>query len=358
MGVPAWVWFVIAAVAAVAGGALLLFDHGRSTAQSRERRRWAGLRGWQFVESDRVLPDRWRHGALARGSAATARNLVTGSLFTAAGRRLVHVFDIERGNRIESVLVAVQRRTPQPVVLELWLPTVEFPTDAGLDLVGPVGDRYAFTSDVERARPLITPELVALADDIGTDVPVAWVEDAWVAAAATVGATPPRVERLLRLLGSLADQVDGVRADLPDERAAAPDGTGRDAGGRDAGRDADRSADRSASRSADRDADRSADRDADRSADRDAGRGAGGAAGAWPDTDADADPDADTDADADADADTDPGARPATGDRATAAGGDDDLEIDEMDIEVEYEFEPEDGPGGKSTDKPDGRRAG
>ena len=220
MGVPAWVWFVIAAAAAVAGGALLFVDHGQRTAHNRERRRWAALRGWQFADADPVLPDRWRHGALARGAAATARNLVTGSLFTAAGRRQVHVFDLDQGGRVESVMVAVHRRMPQQVALELWLPTVEFPTDAGLDLLGPVGDRYAFTSDVARARPLITPELVALADDIGTDVPVAWIEDAWVAAAATVGASPARVERLLRLLGDLADLVDGVHKDSPADASA------------------------------------------------------------------------------------------------------------------------------------------
>jgi hypothetical protein len=230
VGVPAWIWFVIAAVAAVAGGALLFVDQSRRTASNRERRRWAGLRGWQFADADPVLPDRWRHGALARGEAGTARNLVTGSLFTAAGRRLVHVFDLEQGGRIDSVVVAVHRRLPQQVVLELWLPTVEFPTDAGLDLVGPVGDRYAFTSDVVRARPFITPELVALADDIGTDVPVAWIEDAWVAASVAVGVSPARVERLLRLLGDLADLVDGVhgddsrRAGRPESGAAAEEG--------------------------------------------------------------------------------------------------------------------------------------
>ena len=213
MGVPAWVWFVIAAVAALVGGALLLIDHGRSTAHTRERRRWAALRGWQFADADPVLPDRWRHGALARGESGTARSLVTGSLFTAAGRRLVHVFDFEQGGRIEAVMVAVHRRMPQQVVLELWLPTVEFPTDAGLDLVGPVGERYAFTNDVTKARPLITPELAGLADDVGADVPVAWIEDAWVAAAVASGASPARLERLLRLLGDLADLVDGVRSD-------------------------------------------------------------------------------------------------------------------------------------------------
>lgn len=220
MGVPAWMWFLIAAVAAIVGGALLFFDHGQRTAHNRERRRWAALRGWQFAATDPALPDRWRHGALAHGSTGTARNVVTGSLFTAAGRRLVHVFDFEQAGRVESVIVAVHRRIPQPVVVELWLPTVQFPTDAGLDLLGPVGDRYAFTSDAAQARPFITPELVTLADDIGADVPVAWIEDAWVAAPVPAGAPPPRVEQLLRLLGELADLVDGVHRDQPMEQPA------------------------------------------------------------------------------------------------------------------------------------------
>jgi hypothetical protein len=219
-GVDAWVWFVIAAVAAVAGVALLVIDRGQRTSHSRERRRWAALRGWQFADEDPVLPDRWRHGAMARGGSGVALDLVSGSLFTAAGRRLVHVFDFEQGAKTDAVVAAVHRRAPQPVVLELWLPTVDVPTDAGLDLLGPVGDRYAFTSNLVKARPLITPELVALADDVGDDVPVMWIEDAWVVAAVAPGTAPSRLERLLRLLGDVADLVDGVHGDdLPVEDA-------------------------------------------------------------------------------------------------------------------------------------------
>lgn len=214
---PAWVWFVIAAIAAVAGGVLLLVDRGQRTAQGRERRRWAALRGWQFADADPVLPDRWRFGLMGQGGSGTARNLVTGSLFTAAGRRLVHVFDHEQNGTVDMVLVSVHRRSPQPVVLELWLPTVEFPTDAGLELLGPVGERYAFSSDLVRARPLITPELVALADDVGDDVPVAWIEDAWVCAMVPAGAAPARLERLLRLLGDVADVIDGAHTDGMDD---------------------------------------------------------------------------------------------------------------------------------------------
>jgi hypothetical protein len=219
--VGAWVWFLVAAVAGAAGGVLLLIDRGQLGLQGRERRRWAGLRGWQFADANPQLTESWRHGVLGRGAGGEARNVVTGSLFTAAGRRQVHVFDLDGGPSSMSVLVAVRRRDPHPVVLEMWLPTAEFPTDAGLDLLGPVGDRFAFTSDLVRARPLVTPELAELADDIGDDVPVVWVEDAWVVAAAGRGAAPTRLERLLRLLGDLADLVDGVPAEEVASRAAA-----------------------------------------------------------------------------------------------------------------------------------------
>jgi hypothetical protein len=206
-------WFLIAAVAGIAGAVLLVIDRGQHGVHSRERRRWAALRGWQFAHADPVLPGQWRHGVMARGGTGTAQDVVTGSLFTTAGRRQVHVFDYERGGSTVSVVTTVQRRAPQPVVLELWLPTVEFPADEELDLLGPVGDRYAFVSDMAKARPLITPELVALADDVGDDVPVVWIEDAWVAAAAPPGTLPARLERLLRLLGDLADLLDGAQSE-------------------------------------------------------------------------------------------------------------------------------------------------
>ena len=80
---PAWVWFTVAGVAALAGAGLLVADYAQRTAQSRERHRWANLRGWRFVESDPLLPDRWRHGVIAQGGAGEARDLVSGRLFTA-----------------------------------------------------------------------------------------------------------------------------------------------------------------------------------------------------------------------------------------------------------------------------------
>jgi hypothetical protein len=216
VGIPAWIWFVIAAVALVGGFALLASDRAQRSARNRERRRWAALRGWQFAEVDNVLPTRWHGGAIAYYGVGVAKDVVAGSTFTADGRRQVYVADHETNGKVNSVLVAVRCRRPIGVLIELWLPSVPFQHEQMPDLLGPLGPRYAFVSDVPAARALITPDLVDAAEEIGGDVTVLWLEDDWVLAAAPPHATPSRLERLLRDLGELADVVDPLDVDAPE----------------------------------------------------------------------------------------------------------------------------------------------
>jgi len=214
VGVPAWVFFVVAAAAALAGGVLLLRDRARLTSRNRERHRWAALRGWQFTESDHVLPTQWTSGAIAYYGGGTAKDVVAGSTFTADGRRRVYVFDLDIGGRIGTVIAAVQCRRTQPVVVELWLPNVPFQREHMPELLGPVGQRYAFVSDIASARTLITPDLVDATEDIGGDIPVAWIEGGWVLACAPPSAGPSRLERLLRSIGEVADVIDPFDAEV------------------------------------------------------------------------------------------------------------------------------------------------
>ena len=215
-----WVWFVIAGLAAAGGGALLAVDGGRHTAHQRERRRWAALRGWRFVLSDPVLADRWRHGVIARGGAGLAKDLVIGSLFTPLGRRAVQIFDHEQGGQVSSVVVAVQRRVhTADLVAELWMPDQPLPQDPGLSMLGPVGDRVALVNEQDRIGPLTSPEFVRAANALGNDIPVAWLEQDWVLAAAPCSATPTRLERLLRVLDEIADLFDAADLDRTPEPA-------------------------------------------------------------------------------------------------------------------------------------------
>ncbi|PPK67941.1 hypothetical protein V5P93_007286 [Actinokineospora auranticolor] len=213
MGIPAWFWFVVAVVAGVGGGLFLLRDRARLTSRNRERRRWAALRGWQFTEADPALPKQWTGGAVAYYGDGVAKDVVTGSTFTADGRRKVFVFDLEAGGRINVVVAAVQCKRVHPVVLELWVPSTPFQREHMPELLGPVGQRYAFVSDIAAARALITPDLVDATEEIGQDIAVAWIERGWVLAAAAPGSSPSRLERLLRGIGEIADVVDPFDTD-------------------------------------------------------------------------------------------------------------------------------------------------
>lgn len=204
MGLSSTVWFVIAAVALI-GGALMLFADRRSGGSDvnvRERKRWAALRGWEYQAVDPVLPSRWRYGTIHMGGPGVARNLISGEVPTPDGPRMAHAFDHEQGGRITSVLAAVQVQTTLPAAVELRLPTAPVPDDAGLELLEPVGERYAFVSDAEAVRPLLTPRLIDAADAVGGDVELLWAEETWVLAAVPVDSTP---ERLQDLLADLAD---------------------------------------------------------------------------------------------------------------------------------------------------------
>jgi hypothetical protein len=222
VGIPAWVWFVVAVAAGLAGAAMLLRDRARLTSRNRERRRWAALRGWQFAETDHLLPDQWDNGAIAFHGGGTkdgvrdvvARDVVAGSTFTADGRRRVYVFDLESGGRITAVIAAVQCRRTLPVVLELWLPSAPFQREHMPELLGPAGQRYAFVSDLTAARGLVTPDLIDATEEIGADIAVTWIENGWVLGGAAPHASPSRIERLLRGIGEVADVIDPFDAEV------------------------------------------------------------------------------------------------------------------------------------------------
>ena len=67
VGIPSSVWFLVAVVALVVGAALLIADRSHSRGGGRDRRRWAAQHDWEFVETDPVLPGRWRFGTIHQG---------------------------------------------------------------------------------------------------------------------------------------------------------------------------------------------------------------------------------------------------------------------------------------------------
>jgi hypothetical protein len=215
VGLSSPVWFVIAVIALLVGGALVFYDsRGRGGSAVRERKRWAALRGWEYLDTDPVLPSRWRYGTIHQGGPGVARNLMSGDVPTPAGPRPAYVFDHEQAGRLTAVLAAVQLQEQLPAAVELRLPSAPLPDDAGLDLLEPVGERYAFVSDAEAVRPLLTGRLSTASDAVGADVELLWAEESWVLATAPLGSDPERVQDLLADLAEVAtalEQGQGAR---------------------------------------------------------------------------------------------------------------------------------------------------
>ena len=210
MGISSTTWFVIAVIALLLGAALLFFDRSRGGGGGavKDRRRWAAMRGWEYLDTDPVLPSRWRYGTIHQGGPGVARNLISGDVPTPDGPRQAYVFDHEQAGRLNSVLVAVQVRGQLPAAVELRLPSAPLPDDAGLDLLEPVGERYAFVSDAEAVRPLLTPRLAEASDAVGDDVELLWAEESWVLATAPLDSTPERLQDLLADLAEVATALE------------------------------------------------------------------------------------------------------------------------------------------------------
>jgi hypothetical protein len=209
VGIPSGVWFVIAVIALLVGVALLYLDRRQSAGGgARDRRRWAEARGWEYLDTDPVLPSRWRYGTIHQGGPGRARNLISGDVPTPDGPRQAYVFDHEQAGRLSSVLAAIQVRDAVPAAVELRLPSAPLPDDAGLDLLQPVGERYAFVADADAVRPLLTDRLAKASDAVGDDVELLWAEEAWVLATAPLNSTTERLQDLLADLAEVATALE------------------------------------------------------------------------------------------------------------------------------------------------------
>jgi len=214
VGLSPTVWFLIAVIALLAGVVMLLAERRRdATGAVRDRKRWAAMRGWDFTTVDPVLPSRWRYGTIHMGGPGVARHLITGEVPTPDGPRQAYAFDHEQGGRPTSILAAVQVQGVLPAAVELRLPSAPVPDDAGLELLEPVGERYAFVTNAEAVRPLLTDRLISASDAVGDDVELLWAEDSWVLATVPLGASADRLQDLLADLAEVATALEhGQRA--------------------------------------------------------------------------------------------------------------------------------------------------
>ncbi len=170
-------WFGLAAVALLGALVLLYIDRTRREQSGRVREIWARAQGYKYTASDGSLPSNWHRAALAKQEYLGAIDVVHG---VRRGDEFL-LFDIEE----TATIVAVRRKVGSDVDIDLRLKSTPPPKDPDMNLLGSIGPRVVFTTDLEIARRVCDQRMVAFTESIPPHVQMLWSENEW-----TLGSIP------------------------------------------------------------------------------------------------------------------------------------------------------------------------
>ena len=194
-----FLWFALAAVALLGALALLYVDRTRREQSGRVREIWARAQGYKYTASDDQLPSHWHRAALAKqeylGAIDVVRGVRRGEHFT--------LFDIEE----TAPIVAVRRKVGSDVDIDLRLKSTPPPKDHDMNLLGSIGPRIVFATDLEIARRVCDQRMVAFTQSIPDHVQMLWSEGEWTLGSIPVGSNGREwvsaIETVARLSGIL-----------------------------------------------------------------------------------------------------------------------------------------------------------
>lgn len=192
-------WFSLAAVALLGAVALLYVDRTRREQSGRIREIWAKAQGYKYTSAEDHLPSTWHRAALAKQEYLGAIDIVRG---VRRGEEFV-LFDIEE----TATIVAVRRKVGSDVDIDLRLKSTPPPKDPDMNLLGSIGPRIVFATDLEIARRVCDQRMVAFTESIPDHVQMLWSEGEWTLGSIPVGSTgrewDSAIETVARLSGIL-----------------------------------------------------------------------------------------------------------------------------------------------------------
>ncbi|MBM7365322.1 hypothetical protein [Gordonia hydrophobica] len=209
------VYFVIAVLALAGAGALLWLDRNRSQQVHHQRAVWGETHSFKFRETDSKLRTVFHRAAMDAPEHVQVRDVAYGVY---DGAEAV-VFDLED----TATIVAVRRPAASSVTVDLRYEDVLAPAEDDVDLLGAMGSRVMFASNLDAARRICDRRMVTLATETPSYIEILWNEGNWALGAMPVTTEDERldvaldtVRRFVDLLRVLPPAV--VPQDAPDPR--------------------------------------------------------------------------------------------------------------------------------------------
>src|SRR6202045_1373847 len=213
-------WFTLSALCFVSAGVLLYIDLDRRHNHGRRRRSWARSHGFDYEAESAEIIKRWKRGVMSTVGDVTARNVVLGQIRGEA----VYIFDLED----VATVIALHRKVGTNVVMDLRLKGLKEPRENDVWLLGAIGPRMVYSTNLDAARRACDRRMVTFAHTAPDCAEIMWNEQNWTLVSMPIGSTRAQWDEGLRTVRQFNDLLR-VLPPVPQQTGAAgaPQSAGR-----------------------------------------------------------------------------------------------------------------------------------
>jgi hypothetical protein len=180
-------WFTLSALCFVGAAVLLYVDIDRRRGLGRRRKSWAKSHGFDYEHESRDILKRWKRGVMSTVGDVSAKNVVLGQIRGEA----VFIFDLEE--------VATN------VVVDLRLKGIKEPRENDIWLLGAIGPRMVYSTNLDAARRACDRRMVTFAHTAPDCAEIMWNEQNWTLVSMPVTSTRAQWDEGLRTVRQFND---------------------------------------------------------------------------------------------------------------------------------------------------------
>ena len=182
-------WFTLSALCFVGAAVLLYVDIDRRRGLGRRRKSWAKSHGFDYEHESDDLIQRWKRGVMSTVGDISAKNVVLGQIRGEA----VFIFDLED----VATVIALHRKVGTNVVVDLRLKGIKEPRENDIWLLGAIGPRMVYSTNLDAARRACDRRMVTFAHTAPDCAEIMWNEQNWTLVSMPVTSTRARAARII-----------------------------------------------------------------------------------------------------------------------------------------------------------------
>jgi hypothetical protein len=190
-------WFTLSALCFVGAVVLLYVDVDRRRGRSRRRKSWARSHGFDYERESTDILKRWKRGVISTVGDVPAHNVVLGQIRGEA----VYIFDLEE----VATVIALHRKVGTNVVVDLRLKGLKEPRESDIWLLGAIGPRMVYSTNLDAARRACDRRMVTFAHTAPDSAEIMWNEQNWTLVALPIASTRVQWDEGLRTVRQFND---------------------------------------------------------------------------------------------------------------------------------------------------------